>query len=184
MKDLIVSLLPIIALQLLALVAALFVHVQSPGRSVVRLLVVPLALACVMGCPFLFTQLMGYSVSWPLPDKFTFLSYQPVVKAGRKTDLEIWLRDGAATRLHRAPYSQELEKLLQDAAKGSKGGRQAKIEKRGRGQPGQDQSKAPMGPYELSFISPSDIPKDMPPDAPMVPREPPPDEPVTKRYSI
>jgi hypothetical protein len=181
MKDLVLPLAPIIGLQLLALVAALFVHAHSPGRGVVKLLVVPLALSCVLACPWLFTQLMGYSVSWPPPDRFTFLAYSPVVQGGKKTALEIWLRSDGSTRLHRAPYSKELEQMLQDAARGSKGGREARITRRGKkGEPGQDASKSPRGQYELRFRSPSDVPKDGPGDqAP--PAE---DEPLIKRYSI
>jgi hypothetical protein len=182
MKDLVQSILPIVGLQLLALVAALFVHVQSPGRSVVKLLVVPLALCCVMACPILFTQLMGYAVSWPAPDKFTFLAYSPVVKAGKKTGLEIWLREGGATRLHLAPYSKELEQMLQDAARGSKGGRQARITRRGNGEPGQENGRSPRGEYELRFESPADVPKGMPPGVPRP--EPDEDVPLLKRYSI
>lgn len=187
MKDLAYSLAPIIGLQLLALVAALFVHIHAPGRGVVKLLVVPLALCCVLACPWLFTGLMGYAVSWPPPDKFTFLAYQPVVKGGKKIGLEIWLRADGVTRLHRAPYSKEIEQMLQDAAKGMKGGRQARITKRGNGVPGQDDSKAPNGGYELRFESPSDIPKDMPPMPPGLFQSPPaePEEvPLIKRYSI
>lgn len=187
MKDLLYSLAPIIGLQLLALVAALFVHLHAPGRGVVKLLVVPLALSCVLASPVLFTQLMGYAVSWPLPDKFTFVAYNPVVKAGRKVGLEIWVRAGGATRLHLAPYSKELEQILKDAAAGAKGGRQARITKRGKGEPGQDESKSPRGPYELQFQSPSDVPKDLPPSLP-APREsePDPDDGAAfiKRYSI
>lgn len=184
MTDLFYSLAPIIGLQLLALVAALFVHIHAPGRGIVKLLVVPLALCCVLACPWLFTGLMGYAVSWPPPDKFTFLAYQPVVKDGRKTALEIWLRADGVTRLHRAPYSKEIEQMLQDAAKGMKGGRQARITKRGKGTPGNEDSKAPNGGYELRFESPSDIPKDMPPGfAPQPPAEPE-EVPLIKRYSI
>lgn len=187
MKDLVQSLAPIIGLQLLALVAALFVHVGSPGRSLVKLLVVPLALCAVLACPWLFVQLMGYSVSWPLPERFTFIAYAPVVQGGKKTGIEIWLRERGQTRLHRAPYSKGLEQMLQDAAKGMKGGRQAQITKRGNGIPGQDTSKAPGGGYELRFQSPSDIPKDMPPMPPGLFQSPPaePEEvPLIKRYSI
>jgi len=183
MKDLIQSLAPVIGLQLLALVAALFVHVQSPGRSVVKLLVVPLALAGVLACPWLFAHLMGYAVSWPPPDRFTFLAYAAVLQGGKKTALEIWLRSDGATRLHRAPYSKELEQMLADAAKGSKAGREALITKRGKGKPGQEDSLSPRGEYELRFRSPSDVPKDMPPDMPPAPpqRE---EVPLLKRYSI
>lgn len=176
MRDLIWSLAPILGAQLLALAAALFVHIQSPGRGVVKLLVVPLALACLVAAPLLFVQLMGYSVSWPLPEKFTFLAYQPVVKAGRKTALEVWLREDGSTRLLRAPYSKELEQMLQQAQQGSKGGRQARITRKGKGKPGAD-NKSPRGEYELRFESPADIPKDGAPQAE-------PDEPITKRYSI
>lgn len=183
MKDLVLSLVPIIGLQLLALVAALFVYVQSPGRSVVRLMVVPLAISCVLASPVLFAQLMGYSVSWPLPDRFTFLAFQPVVEAGKKTALEIWLREDRATRLLRAPYSKELEQMLKDAAKGKKGGREARITRRGKGDPGHDESKSQRGQYELRFDSPSDIPKDMPPGS--APRPEAEEEaPLIKRYSI
>jgi hypothetical protein len=182
MKELAYSLAPIIGVQLLAMVAAVFVHIQAPGRGVVKLLVVPLAVLCAIVVPVLFTKLMGYAVSWPLPDSFAFIAYQPVVKGGRKTELEIWLRQDGTTRLLKAPYSKELEQMLADAAKGAKGGRQARITKR-KGMPGQDTSKAPMGEYELRFESPADIPKGMPPDMPAMP-QPEPDEPVTKRYSI
>lgn len=185
MKDLIFSLLPIIVLQLVALVAALFVHIQSPGRDVVKVLVVPLALSCVLACPLLFTYLMGYAVSWPLPDKFTFIAYNPVIKSGHKTALEIWLKEGNTTRLQMAPYSKELEQMLQDAAKGKKAGRQAQISKRKPGQPGRpgEENKG-KAEYELKFQSPGDIPKDMPSGLPRPQPEPQEDEPVTKRYSI
>lgn len=175
MKALAWSLAPIIGVQLLALAAALFVHIQTPGRGVVKLLVVPLALACLVASPLLFVQLMGYSVSWPLPEKFTFLAYQPIVKAGQKVELEVWLREGGSTRLLRAPYSKALEQMLQHAQQGSKGGRQARIQRKGR--PGHD-SMSPGGEYELRFESPSDIPKDG------APAQPDPEEPITKRYSI
>ena len=188
MTDLFYSLAPVIGLQLLALVAALFVHIHSAGRGVVRLLVVPLALSAVLLCPWLFAQIMGYAVSWPPPDQFTFLAYQPVVQNGRKVALEIWLRADGVTRLHRAPYSKEIEKMLQDAQKGSKGGRQARITKRGNGMPGQDTSKSPNEGYELRFDSPSDTPKDMPPGMPPGLFQSPPAEPeevpMIKRYSI
>lgn len=185
MKDLIFSLLPIIGLQLVALVAALFVHIQSPGRDVVKVLVVPLALSCVLACPVLFTQLMGYAVSWPLPDKFTFIAYSPVIQSGHKTALEIWLKDGNTTRLQVAPYSKEMEQMLQDAAKGKKAGRQAQISKKNGGKPGQpgEENKG-KAEYELQFQSPSDIPKDMPPGILHPQPEPQEDEPVTKRYSV
>lgn len=183
MKDLAFSLAPIIGVQLAALVVAVFVHIQSPGRSIVKVLVVPLAIIGAIAVPMLFTTLMGYAVSWPLPDSFAFIAYQPVVKGGRKIELEIWLRQDGTTRLLRAPYSKEMEQMLADAAKGAKGGRQARITRRG-GMPGQDTSKAPMGEYELRFESPTDIPKGMPPGMPAPMPEPEPDEPITKRYSI
>jgi hypothetical protein len=179
MKALVWSLAPIIGVQLLALAAALFVHIQAPGRGIAKLLVVPLALACLVASPLLFVQLMGFSVFWPLPQKFTFLAYQPIVKAGRKTDTEIWLREDGYTRLHRAPYSKELEQMLQEAQKDSKGGRQARITRKGKGKPGAD-SKSSMGGYELRFESPVDIPKEIPGAPPQAE----PDEPITKRYSI
>lgn len=178
MKDLAYSLAPIIGLQLLALVAALFVYVQAPGRGVVKLLVVPLSLCAVLMVPYLFTQLMGYAVSWPLPDKFTFIAFNPVVKKGHKTDLEIWLKEDGATRLLRAPYSKALEKMLQDAAKGKKGGREARIQRKG---DGTNDSNAPQE-WELRFESPSDVPKDA--GRPSMPEPPVQDEPLTKRYSI
>lgn len=178
MKDLAYSLAPIIGLQLLALVAALFVHIQTPGRGVVKLLVVPLALACVLACPLLFAYLMGYSVNWALPDKFTFIAHQPVVKGGQKIALEIWLRERDTTRLLSTPYNKELEKMLQEAERGAKGGRQARITKRGKGS-GNDGSLSPNGEYELRFDSPADTPKDgAPPEPPAA------DEPLMKRYSI
>lgn len=177
MKALVWSLAPIIGVQLLALAAALFVYIQAPGRGVVKLLVVPLALACLVASPLLFVQLMGYSVSWPLPDRFTFLAYQPVVKAGRKIDIEIWLREDGVTRLLRTPYSKELEQMLQHAQQGSKGGRQARITRKG----GKGEANGPRGEYELRFESPADIPKDIPGTPPQPDPEP---ESVLKHYSI
>lgn len=176
MKALVWSLAPIIGVQLLALAAALFVHIQTPGRGVVKLLVVPLALACLVTSPLLFVQLMGYSVSWPLPQKFTFLAYQPVVEGGKKVELEVWLREDGVTRLLRAPYSKELEQMLQEAQKGSKGGRQARITRKGK--PGQESDG--RGEYELRFESPADIPKDIP----GAPRPEPEPESILKHYSI
>lgn len=173
MKSLIYSLLPVIGLQVLILVAALFVHVQSPGRSVVKLTVVPLALAGVLACPWFFVGLMGYAVSWPLPDAFTFIAYRPVVEKGQKTGIEIWLSHRNETRLLLAPYSKEMEEMLRDAAKGSKNGRKAQITRKGDGG-----GMSPEGDYELKFESPSDIPKDAAPPPPVE------DEPITKRYSI
>ena len=154
MTALVYSLWPILGLQLLSLTAALFVHLHAPGRGVVKMLVVPLALVCLIASPVLFAQLMGYSVHWPLPAQFTMLAYQPVVKAGVKTELEIWIRDGQGTRLHRAPWTKEMEQLLKEAQQGSKGGRQARITRKGSGQNKSD------GDYELRFESPADVPKE------------------------
>ena len=99
-------------------------------------------------------------------------------KAGRKVELEVWLREDGSTRLLRAPYSKELEQMLQHAQQGSKGGRQARITRKGKGQPGEE-NDGPKGQYELRFESPADIPKDIPGAPPQQA-----DEPITKRYSI
>lgn len=161
MQDLIISLIPIIGLLLVATTAAVFVHIQSPGRNVVKWLVVPAALCALLASPILFVQLMGYSVALPLPDKFIFLAYNPVIEKGLKTGLEIWISDGSTTRLQKAPYSKELEEVLDEAAKGQKGGRKAHISKKsGEGKEPKQGQEQIESEYELKFHSPSDVAKD------------------------
>lgn len=183
MSALIYSLAPVLGVQLLALVAALFVFIHSSGRGVVRLLVVPLALVALLLAPLLFAQLMGYAVSWPLPREFTFIAYRAVVRDGVKAGFEIWLREGSTTRLQLAPYSKQMEQMLQDAAKGTKGGQEARIKRRGKGWPWEGSDGKPEGGYELRL---EDLPAPPKGDAPAMPPSPEPQEPdsILKHYSI
>lgn len=164
MKNLIIQLLPIIYILLVVVATALFVHIQSPGKSAVKLLVVPTALIALLVTPFLFVKLMGYSVALPLPDKFDFIAYTLIIESGRKAEIEVWLKEGNTTRLQRAPYSKEFEEVLEEAAKGQKAGRTARLSKKP-GKPqqyGQEQNDDQPGGYELRFQLPA--PKDTPPD--------------------
>lgn len=180
MTDLFYSLLPILGVQLLAALAALFVFIHSSGRGVIRMLVVPLALTALFAAPVFFVHVMGYAVDWPLPREFSFLAYRAVVQGGVKKHLEVWVKDGSATRLYRTPYSKPMEQMLQDAAKGAKGGKQARITRKGkRWWPGDD-TRPPEGGYELHLEDMPAPPKDaQPPKA--APQE---DQPVTRQYSI
>ncbi len=181
MKDLVVNLAPVIGLQLATLLAAVFVFIHSQGRGAIRLAVVPLALAAVIACPFLLAPALGHAVAMPLPERFILLGYRPVLERGTKQGLELWIRTDADTRLHRIPYSEGMEEMLQNAQKGAHGGRRARIARKAHGPAGPKGSQTAQGEYELGFESPSDVPKEggLPPQ----PNEKE-AEPVTRRYSV
>jgi len=123
MYQLIYSLLPVILLSLIVLSLTVFVFIQSEGKNLLKMLLIPMAIFSGIAAPVIFITLMGYSVFVELPEKFTVIAHNVIIEDGKKKYIEIWTRFGYTSRLYILHYNKEMEKQLEESGKGNKKGK-------------------------------------------------------------
>jgi hypothetical protein len=172
MKPLLEMLIPVIVILLTLAAWALFVFIRSPARPTTKAAAIPLVLFGVFAITFALTQWLGRSVPLPLPDQVVVIGHNVVVKNGKKSDIEVWVRETASTtRLLTTPWTKELETVLKQAEQGRQQGKESRISKRGKkssqrdpGQKGDRDQSGPQSPYHIELLTPQDIaPKEIEP---------------------
>jgi hypothetical protein len=161
---------PMVAIFLVVAILVLYVHYTSPRHYRIKLLLGPLVLgACVLTVPLLGSRL-GYGWPAPLPASFQYLAHKTVVVQGRKRWLDVLLISrkplGREARLHRIPWTPELEKVMEDAQRQNEGRGGGDIVVSGPAAGGRG-ADAPSG-YSITRI----LPSDRTPKTPLVPPVP------------
>ncbi len=162
---------PILILAIWSALAS-YVFIRSPKSYLTRWVMIPASLVAAVLYGYANWASFGYAVPLGLPDQFTFLGYNTVIVANKKTSIEVWV-EAQRTRLYVIPYSKEAEKALKDAAEKKKGGGVVQMKRR-KEKPNDPANGDKDGradyPYESNLLLPSDInPKN---DAPAEPPQP------------
>jgi hypothetical protein len=159
MKDLANSLLPILLIMLGIAITTTFVFIRSPARLLAKFLMVPCALAAAASIPVIFIALMGYAVPVPPPEQGLVIAHRTVVVGSKKKTIELWLGRDGSTRLYSMPYSQQLEKVLDEAAQGKQNGLEGQLSFKKRGNAKKNNHDDSEGDYEfdLKLLRPEDI---------------------------
>lgn len=123
------QLLPVILSMLAIAVITVWVYMSSEARALTKFILVPTSIVLSAAVPIMFTVWLGYSVNG-LPDDFRFLGHRTKVVNNKKVAIEVWVNEGKATRLYITPYTRDLERILDKAAKGRVLGKDARISKK------------------------------------------------------
>lgn len=184
MKELIHSLTPIILIILTVVGMTLFVLIRSNLKNIVKLLLIPVTIIAVGVVPVMFVQLMGYAVSLELPEKALIIAHKTVIIQTKKTFIDIWMQTKAEARLYRAPYSKQLEELLESAEDARKQGmiprlkREGQSRNKGENTDGDDYTL----PFSIELLKPEDIaPKELGEEAAPVEE---PDEKPNRKFMV
>lgn len=184
MKELIHSLTPIILIILAVIGTMLFVLIKSNLKAIAMMLIIPVAITAVGAVPVVFVQLMGYAVSLDLPEKGLVIAHKTVIIQTKKTFIDIWMQTKAEARLYRAPYSKELEELLESAEDARKQGmiprlkREGQSRNKGENTDGDDYTL----PFSIELLKPEDIaPKELDEEAAPVEE---PDEKPNRKFMV
>jgi hypothetical protein len=160
---------PMVAIFLVAAVLMLYVYYTSPKQYRIKLLLGPLLLgACVVTVPLVGSKL-GYGWPAPLPVSFQYLAHKTVVVQGRKRWVDVLLISRKPlrreARLHRIPWSPQVENVLEDAERQKEGRAGGEIVVTG---PPGGASGGERGPgYSITRVLPADrTPKSPPQTAP------------------
>jgi hypothetical protein len=129
MKGVLEFLVPVIVILLSLAVWSLWVFIKSPARPTVKAISIPATIAGVFVIVALMTTWLGRSVPLPLPDEVIVLAHHTVIKNGKKTNIEIWVKEPTATRLYIVLWSKELEQMLGAAESAREQGMQSKLKK-------------------------------------------------------
>jgi hypothetical protein len=183
MKQLLELLIPVIIILLSLAAWSLFFFIRSPARPTTKAAAIPIVIAGVFVIAMMMTLWLGKSVPLPLPEEMNVLAHHTIVKNGKKSDIEIWTKEGSGTRLYTTPYFKPLEDALKEAEKGREQGLQSKLKRRGKGkgdgkgnQGTNKPQTGPLSPYEVELLAPNDInPKDGTAPAPAAPEQPAPE---------
>jgi hypothetical protein len=131
------QLFPVFTVVLGLVAVCIFMFINQPGLGIIKFVLIPSALSLALVVPMTFYGQLGRPVTAALPENFEFIGFKPVLADGKKTHLEVWVRDGSAgSRLYSIPWSHQLEEQLSSAREGQRRGStvRVKVEK-----PGSDQ---------------------------------------------
>lgn len=177
MKDVLQLLVPVIVILLSLAVWSLWVFIKSPARPTVKALSIPLTIAGVFVVVALMTTWLGRSVPLPLPEEVIVLAHNTVVKNGKKTNIEIWVKEKTATRLYIVLWSKELEQALGAAHDAREQGMQTRLKKNKKTDRRNDGEQPTPGGWVMIPQQNPDLPRkqerEVPQDHPSVDAEPP-----------
>jgi hypothetical protein len=149
--------LPLILLELALLCFAVYVFLQVPKKYYLKLIMIPLAFVVSIGSIVIFDMMLGYAYPSRLPDKFVLIGHHVIFKDGKKHSIEVWTKK-KTTRLYVEPYSKQLEKALNDAAKKQNGQGEVEMNRRSKKEAGKEKGgEAEDYPFESNLRLPHDI---------------------------
>lgn len=157
---------PFVAILVVAAVFVLYVHYTSPRHYRIKLLLGPVLLgACVFAVPSVGARL-GYG--WPvaLPDAFQYIGHRNVVVGGEKRWIDVLLVSrkplGQDARLHRVPWTRDMEHVMEQAEQLKDGPAGGEIVV-SRSAAGRDGRTGPGGYSAARILPQQQIPKQPPP---------------------
>ncbi len=157
-------LLPIVIVMVVVLGLVGYVFIRTPANFWLKWTLIPSLLAAALFSSSLFVSKLGYAVPMPLPEQAQVLSYNIVLEDNQKKWIELWLKEGSASRLFVVPYSKENEKELKDGAdKAKKGGKHMLKKNRPNGKKGKGKGdiEGPQPDFYSDILVPSqEITKD------------------------
>jgi hypothetical protein len=167
MNDLLALLLPTLLIAAGTFATCSFVLLRAPISAGWKALAIPASFVSAVAVPLIISGALGRALpAAALPDRSRVLGHQTVIKDGKKQKLEVWVAEPRSpTVLYSVPYSKQLEKLLESAAKGRQQGLQAELLRR---QPGSgSEGDKGDGEFGLDFKRPEDLmePKEGPEEA-------------------
>lgn len=122
------QLFPVFAVVLGLVAISIFMFINQPGLGIIKFILIPSALSLTLVVPTAFYSQLGRPVTASLPENFEFIGFKPVLADGKKTHLEVWVRDGsAASRLYSIPWSHQLEDQLSSAREGQRRGSTVRV---------------------------------------------------------
>ena len=101
-----------------------YVYIKTPDRYGLKFAAIPLAFIVAFFSFNIFLGSIGISYPHQLPETFEYLDSRLIAKDGKKNSFEVWVNEGAHSRLYLIPYSKNMEEQLNAAkARKLKGGR-------------------------------------------------------------
>jgi hypothetical protein len=141
-------------------VFAAYVFLRTDARYYLKALLIPVALLAWAVVLPVVSSTLGYAVPHEVPETWVYLGHRTVVVAGHKVGIEVWLPDGARTRLLLTRWSKQLEQVLDEAKAAGNGGGQVTISRKQRKGVAKGDGKGEPAEYESNLRLPStDNPK-------------------------
>lgn len=155
MRDVLVSLGPVLVIAVLMMGATSFVLLRSNISTMWKVLSVPVALFGAILIPLFVATQMGKAVpTLQLPDRFNLISHKVIMEEGKKKHIEIWgYQAGERTRAYVMPYSKGLDQLLKKAQEGARRGLVPQLRRKGDGR----ESQMEHDDTELHLLNPADL---------------------------
>lgn len=164
MNEIINYLLPVLIMSAGLLSTSVWILLKSGMATGWKLLMVPAALSIAVAMPLSISHLFGRALPTASPpERVLVLAHRTIITDGKKTRIEIWTAEPKKpTRLLSIPYSQPLEKQLEEAAAARQLGFQTELRRKRDGAPRTGQQTEE---FTLDFKRPEDMmePKDTPP---------------------
>lgn len=126
---------PLVAILLLLTAFGLYVVVHSDRRYRLKLVLIPALLAAAVFSFVAFGSRLGYAYPAGLPVSFEYVTHKVIIEGHRKAWIDILVVSRkpleSAARLHRLPWSKELEDVLKQGQEMQRGGGRIEMDRDG-----------------------------------------------------